>query len=104
MKIQFFDQKLPFFLEHLPVATLAKVLRAIDLLEIFGSQVGMPHSKKISKRLFELRVRGVLEVRIIYVFDKNQIVLLHGFIKKTNKIPQKELDIANRRLHQLDLL
>ena len=54
----------------------------------------MPHSKKITGDLFELRIRGRQEIRILYTFYRSQIILLHGFIKKTPKIPPKELKIA----------
>lgn len=52
------------FIEFLEKPTIAKVLRTIDLLEDFGPQLGMPHSKKIEDGLFELRIRGKQEVRI----------------------------------------
>jgi phage-related protein len=48
-----------------------------------------------------LRIRGIHEVRILYAFHKSIIVLLHGFIKKSSKIPKKELQIAKRKVNQL---
>ena len=62
----------------------------------------MPHAKPIGNSLFELRVRGKQEVRVIYVFAyQNYIVILHGFLKKTNSIPAKELKIANDRANEV---
>lgn len=100
MKIET-DKSIEKFIKSLERKTIAKVLRTIDLLEKFGSHLGMPHSKKIANHLFELRVRGMQEVRIIYSFYKSTIVLLHGFIKKSPKIPQKELRMAKQKLNQL---
>jgi len=71
------------------------------LLEEFGHKLGMPHSKEVNKNLFELRVRGVQEVRILYGFHKNSIVLLHGFIKKSQKIPKREIFTAQQKLRTL---
>lgn len=43
-----------------------------------------------------------LEIRIIYSFHKNNIILLHAFIKKTHQIPKRHILIANQRLNSLD--
>ena len=62
----------------------------------------LPHTKKISANLFELRISGKQEIRIFYSFHKSQIFLLHGFVKKSQKIPQKEIKIASQKLKLLD--
>lgn len=58
-------------------------------------------SKKIKgiKNLFELRIKGRnIIIRLFYCFLQNRIIIiLHGFVKKTQTIPQKELDIAVKR-------
>jgi hypothetical protein len=102
MEIKFFDDELEKFISGLERPAIAKVLRTIDLLESFGQQLGMPHSKKIGGRLFELRIRGKQEVRLIYTFQNNQAVLLHGLVKKTQKIAKKELKAAYCKLDVLD--
>ncbi len=101
MNIRFIDIKLERFIRSLDESTIAKVLRTIDLLEMFGHGLSLPHSKKVHTELFELRVRGKQEVRIFYAFRKNGAVLLHGFIKKSNRIPKKELDLALQKLRGL---
>ena len=101
MEIQIFDESLEKFIKSLEKPTVAKVLRTIDLLELFGPRLGMPHTKRISEQLSELRIRGKQEVRIFYTFYKNKIVLLHGFITKSAKIPQKEINNALTRLKHL---
>lgn len=62
-----------------------------------------PLSKHIEPGLRELRVKaesGIL--RIIYTFDKGRvIILLHAFVKKQQKTPTKELEIARKRLKEL---
>lgn len=89
------------FIASLEESTIGKVLRIIDLLEMFGNRLGMPHSKKIQANLFELRVRGKQEIRIFYVFHNNKAVLLHGFVKKTEKTPLKEIGVALKRFRVL---
>lgn len=85
------------FVSSLEERTIAKVLRVIDLLELFGHQLGMPHSKKVDQGLFELRIRGQQEIRIFYIFKNNQTILIHGFVKKSQKTPQKELKVARQK-------
>lgn len=102
MEIRIFDISFKKFIKSLQKSTTAKVLRNIDLLEKFGPKLGQPHTKKISSRLFELRVRGKQEVRIFYSFYKSRIFLLHGFVKKSQKIPQKEFNTAIQKLKLLD--
>ncbi len=62
-----------------------------------------PFSKALGYGLFEIRVRSKNDIaRIIYTFAKGRkIILLHGFIKKTEKTPLKELEIAKKRLVNL---
>ena len=102
MEVRFCDDALPEFIDGLEVSTVAKVLRTIDLLEEFGHRLGMPHSKKVAGRLFELRVRGRQEVRIFYTFYQETAVLLHGFVKKSQKIPRGEINLAQQKLSKLD--
>ncbi len=47
MEIKFFDNLLEKFISNLEKPTIAKILRTIDLLESFGQQLTMPHSKKV---------------------------------------------------------
>lgn len=103
MKIMFFNQKVEDFIVDLEKVILAKTLRTLNLLEKFGIKLGMPHSKKIDNNLFELRIRGKRELRIFYIFHKGKvIVLLHAFIKKTQRISQKQMNLARSRFKTLD--
>ncbi len=104
MDTRVFDESLKKFIFGLQKPTIAKVLRTINLLEKFGQKLGLPHAKKISAHLFELRIFGKQEVRIFYSFHKSQILLLHGFVKKSQKIPPKEIKITLRKLKTLDTI
>jgi phage-related protein len=89
------------FINSLDSASLAKVLRTIDLLEKFGSDLSMPHSKKINKDIFELRIHGSQGVRLFYVFRQDGAVIFYAFIKKSNRIPKKELDKIIKKFKSL---
>ena len=58
----------------------------------------MPFAKKIHKELWELRIGGNQRVRVIYSIKGAQIYIISWFVKKTMKIPIKELKKAIRRL------
>jgi len=80
---------------------IAKIVHLIDLLEIYGPFLGMPHSKRLEPNLYELRVRGKEEIRIIYGFVEKTIYLLSGFKKQKHKTPRKEIETARQRLMSL---
>ena len=63
----------------------------------------MPHSRALGGGLFELRPRGKEGIgRVFYCFVvEKRIVILHAFVKKTRGTPKKELNIARRRLKEV---
>jgi len=68
----------------------------------FGWPIGMPLARKMDDNLWELRSkldRGI--ARTFFTVFRNKLVLLHGFIKKSQKTPAKELSLARRRLKKL---
>ena len=90
------------FIGRLDTLSHAKTIRQIELLETYGTNLGMPHVKSLGKGLVELRVRGKREVRIFYVYiSGRRIIVLHGFIKKTQATPKKELEIARKRQQEV---
>jgi phage-related protein len=95
-------------LESLPKDLRAKFLYIAEMLEEFGPQnVGGPFVKPLKLKkssLWEMRMKGKSGIaRAIYVtIKKERIVVLHAFIKKTQKTPQKALDIAIKRLTEVE--
>lgn len=89
------------FLQNLESKAQSKMIQLVDLLASHGPYLGMPYAKKITRNIYELRARGREEVRVFYGFKGQAIYLLHGFRKKTQKTPQKEIDIATKRFSTL---
>ena len=102
MKVEIFNYSVEKFIQTLNKETTARVIHTIELLEKFGNKLGLPHSKMVSRGIFELRIHSSQNVRIFYAFSKNKAILLHGFIKKTSKIPKKEINIAIKRFDDLE--
>lgn len=68
----------------------------------YGWPLGMPLIRKLDRDLWE--VRSLLNnriARVIFTVEDNFMVLLHGFIKKSQKMPKKELDTARKRAANL---
>jgi phage-related protein len=74
----------------------AKILRTIGLLAVNGPTLREPHSKKLTKHLFELRCQTEGDqTRVLYFFVKGKrIVLTNGFTKTTQKTPISQIDLA----------
>jgi phage-related protein len=69
----------------------------------FGWPLGMPLVRKLEKNLWEVRTNitdGI--ARIIFTVIGNQMVLLHGFVKKSQQTPKNELETARKRLKSLE--
>jgi phage-related protein len=68
----------------------------------FGWPLGMPLVAHLDGDVWEVRVRLDTRIaRILFALEGNIMVLLHGFIKKQQKTPKPELDLAKERLKQL---
>jgi phage-related protein len=60
--------------------------------------LGMPHVRSLGKGLHEIRSNLPAGIaRVIFTIDGEELVLLHGFIKKTQKIPAEALALAEKR-------
>lgn len=101
MEVIFFNPKLEKFLLSIDRDSSNKSYRQIQLLRTFGNHLRMPYSKQISHNLYELRVRGRQEVRLLYCFHQKQAVIVHIFIKKSQKTPQKEIILAQNHISVL---
>jgi len=87
------------FIEELPVMEQAKIRNVLRLLQEFGSNLSMPHAKQIKGKLWELRPGGV---RLFYfAYIGQQFVILHGYRKQSQKAPDREIEIAIRRMQEL---
>lgn len=85
------------YLDSLSLKLRTKTLRSIMLLEEFGTDLRMPYSAPIGDGIFELRsVVGNDITRVLYFFiEGNTAILTHGFTKKTQKTPVREIEKAN---------
>ena len=72
-------------------------------MEIYGPDLGMPHTRPMGDGLFELRLKaaeGIARVFFCTVVAR-KIVVLHQFVKKSKKTPNRELKIARNRMKEI---
>jgi len=101
--IDYFSEDVRLEIDALPVGIRASYTRLTELLEEFGLELRMPHSRAMGGGLFELRPRGREgTARVFYcMMVGREIIMLHSFIKKTNETPKRELEIARRRQREV---
>ena len=87
----------------LTAGILANLLHIIELVEEFGPSIGRPHTAPLGKGLFEIRARGGEGIsRSLFCTIKGQeLVILHTFIKKSQKIPKKHMALARKRMKEV---
>lgn len=77
----------------------SKILEAMDYLETFGIDLKEPYVKYLGNKIFELRAKdhgGIYRV-LYFAASEKRFIMLHGFTKKTQKTPKKEIMIALNR-------
>ena len=101
--IHYYSAQLQEAILALPKTLLARYLSLTDRMTIFGPHLGEPHTKAFGKGLFELRLKGAEGIaRVFYgTLVGHRIVMLHSFIKQSNKTPVAERRLAEKRLKEV---
>jgi len=103
-RILFFNDKVKEETLSFPPKILAKLLHIFELIQELGPTIGEPYVKYLDNGLLEIRAKGKEGIgRSIFCYQKGQkIIVLHSFIKKSQKTPKKELEIALQRKKELE--
>jgi len=88
------------FLRSLDTKTQVRFVWSIEQLRVRNVMAREPLVRHLEDKLWELREESSTNIyRLIYFFFSGQhIVFLHGFQKKTQKTPRREIEIASKRL------
>lgn len=102
-RISFYSARLEQEILELPPPFVARFVRYAERMEIFGPDLGMPHTRAMGEGLFELRLKAAGGIaRVFYcTLGRSEIVMLHQYIKKSEKTPPKELGTARRRMREV---
>jgi len=86
----------------MPSGFLGRYLRYSDRMEVYGPDLGMPHTRAMGDGLFELRLKATEGIALVFycTIVGRKIVMLHQFTKKSDKTPPRELETAQRRMKE----
>ena len=98
--IEFLDETVEAEFETLPADVRAKTIHISFLIREFGlTNIGLPYIKHIQDKIWEVRA---LQGRSLYITATGKrIIILRCFIKKSNKLPRKEIKIALQRAKEI---
>lgn len=87
----------------LPDTLAARYVVLTRRMVAIGPNLGEPHTKAFGDGLFELRLKGAEGIARVFFCTQigKRIVVLHSFIKKSDRTPQRELDVAHTRLKEI---
>ena len=87
----------------LPEGLRGRYLALTDRMEVYGANLGEPHTKAFGNGLFELRLKSIEGIaRVFYCTLLGQrIVMLHSFVKKSQRTPPRELRLAETRMKDI---
>jgi phage-related protein len=101
--ITFYSERVKQETMEFPSGILANFLHISEMIEEFGPALGLPYTKAIGEGLFEIRAKGKEGIgrSFFCTVHGQEIIILHSFIKKSQKIPKKELLTARKRLNKV---
>lgn len=101
--ISYYSEAVQEAIIALPDTLAARYVVLTRRMEALGPNLGEPHTKAFGEGLFELRLKGAEGIARVFfcTLVGRRIVMLHGFIKKSSKTPQRELEIATSRFKEI---
>jgi phage-related protein len=101
--IHYYNDAVKADIDGLPATLLSRYIVLSRRMVEVGANLGEPHTEAFGGGLFELRLKGAEGIaRVFYcTLVGRRIVMLHSFVKKTQKTPPNELRIAENRLKEI---
>jgi phage-related protein len=101
--IEYYSARVEKEVLRLPSGILARYLHLTELMLQFGPNLGMPHTRALGAKLFELRLKSKEGIGRVFFCTRlgMRIVMLHTFVKKSEKTPPKEMEVARNRLREV---
>lgn len=101
--IRYYSEAVQEEIFELPDTLAARYVVLTRRMQAIGPNLGEPHTKAMGDGLFELRLKGAEGIaRVFYcTLIGKRIVMLHSFVKKTDRTPKRELEVAHNRLKEI---
>jgi phage-related protein len=101
--IEFFNASVRAEIDAWPAGINASFTRIAEQMVVSGPNLGLPYTRPFGDGLFEIRAKGREGIGRAFfcTLIGRQIVILHGFIKKTQQTPARELKLARKRMKEV---
>lgn len=98
-RLSYYNEHVEAELDAWPVGLRARFRALTVRMGEYGPNLGMPHTRALGSGLFEIRAKAEEGIGRVFFCTMvgRKIIILHSFIKKTDKTPKRELDIALTR-------
>jgi phage-related protein len=102
-EIKYYSEGVQAQILELPDTLAARYIVLTRRMLAIGPNLGEPHTKAMGGGLYELRLKGAEGIaRVFYcTLIGRRIVMLHSFVKKSQRTPQHELEVAQSRLKEI---
>ena len=101
--ITFYSERVKKDTLSFPSGITANFIRIAEMIEEVGPNLGKPYTAPMGDGLFEIRSKGREGIgrSMFCTVQDEEVVILHSFIKKTQKTPKKDLDLARKRMKEV---
>lgn len=102
-RVEYFNEAVEAEVMEWPAGILASFIRIAERIVEHGPNLGLPYTRAMGDGLFEIRAKGQEGIgrALFCTVVGKRIVILHGFINKTEQTPQRTLDAARRRMKEI---
>lgn len=102
-EIAYYSETVQETINDWPAGIRAVYVRITERIEIYGPNLGMPFTRAMQDGLFEIRARGREGIGRAFfcAISGRKIVILHAYIKKSQKTPARDIAIARKRLKEI---
>ena len=102
-EINYYSEEVEEEILSLPETLAARYVVLTRRMTAIGANLGPPHTDSLGEGLFELRLKGAEGIARVFfcTLMSRRIMMLHSFVKKTQKTPLREIEIARKRMKEI---
>ena len=101
--IEYYSDSVAEEIIALPDTLAARYVVLTRRVVAVGPNLGAPHTEAFGDGLFELRLKGQEGIARVFfcLLVRRRVMVLHSFLKKTQKTPRREIEIAHKRMKEV---
>ncbi len=105
-EVEFYNESVEQDILNMPTKIQARMLKLLELIEKHGANLGPPHTESMGDGLFEVRAKAKEGIgRSLFCYRKGRhIMILHAFVKKSEKTQSHDLELAKKRKAEVERL